>query len=46
MGFEDDPDYNYLRDLFKKVMERNNDVYDFVFDWTKKPVVEAKSKIQ
>lgn len=36
LGFEADPDYNYLRDLFKRIMQRNNDESDFVFDWSKK----------
>jgi len=44
LGFEEDPDYNYLRDLFKKVLEKNNDKNDFLFDWIKKSSTESKSK--
>jgi len=40
LGFEDDPDYNYLKELFKKVMENNNDQFDFMFDWVKKPIAQ------
>jgi casein kinase 1 len=36
LGFEEDPDYNYLRGLFKKVMEKNKLENDFEFDWVKK----------
>lgn len=40
MEFEGEPDYNYLRNLFKNLMERNNYVYDLEFDW----IIEAKKK--
>ncbi len=33
MGFEQDPDYDYLRGLFKQVMTTHNFVYDNDFDW-------------
>lgn len=36
MGFEQDPDYVYLRGLFKKIMEKNKLEHDFEFDWVKK----------
>jgi casein kinase 1 len=33
LGFEETPDYDFLRELFSKVMFTNNDVDDGVFDW-------------
>ncbi len=33
MGFEQDPDYDYLRGLFKQVMGHHNFNYDNDFDW-------------
>jgi len=35
LGFEDDPDYNYLKSLFFKVLERENCIIDFYYDWMK-----------
>ena len=35
LGFEDDPDYNYLKGLFLKVLEKENSIIDFWFDWMK-----------
>jgi len=36
LAFEQDPDYEYLRGLFKKIMSDNNYEYDYDFDWLKK----------
>lgn len=33
LGFEETPDYDFLRDLFSKVMKNNNDLDDGIFDW-------------
>ncbi len=33
LGFEETPDYDFLRDLFKKVMKNLGEVDDGVFDW-------------
>ena len=33
LGFEETPDYDFLRDLFAKVMKNNGDVDDDVYDW-------------
>jgi hypothetical protein len=33
MGFEQDPDYEYLRGLFKQVMTAHNFLCDNEFDW-------------
>lgn len=33
LGFEETPDYDFLRDLFAKVMKNNGDIEDHVYDW-------------
>ena len=33
LGFEETPDYDFLRELFTKVIRNNGDVEDDVFDW-------------
>jgi len=33
LGFEETPDYDFLRELFTKVLRNNGDVDDGVFDW-------------
>ena len=33
LGFEETPDYDFLRELFAKVMKNNGDVEDGVYDW-------------
>jgi casein kinase 1 len=33
LGFEETPNYEFLRELFLKVMKNNSDVDDGVFDW-------------
>jgi hypothetical protein len=39
LGFEQDPDYEYLRGLFRQVMAKQNFQYDLEFDWmSKNPV--------
>ena len=35
LGFEEDPNYDYLRGLFRKIMESHTQQFDFIFDWTK-----------
>jgi serine/threonine protein kinase len=35
LGFENDPDYEYLRSLFKSVMNKTNGIWDLEFDWLK-----------
>lgn len=35
MGFEDTPDYDYLRDLFTKALHRTGEVEDGEYDWMK-----------
>jgi hypothetical protein len=36
MGFEQDPDYEYLRGLFKNVMNSQGITQEIEFDWTTK----------
>ena len=33
LGFEDNPDYDYLRGLFTKVLVKINEPEDGIFDW-------------
>lgn len=33
LGFEETPDYEFLRELFAKVMKNNGDFDDQVYDW-------------
>ena len=33
LKFEQDPDYEYLRNLFKSILSRNNEIYDLKFSW-------------
>jgi casein kinase 1 len=33
LGFEETPDYDFLRDLFSKVLKNQGEVEDGVFDW-------------
>lgn len=33
MGYEEEPDYEGLKDLFRKIMDRNGYVDDKQFDW-------------
>ena len=34
LGFTEDPDYNYLRRMFKELYNRCGFENDFIFDWT------------
>ena len=33
LKFEEKPDYNYCRKLFKDMMHKNGHEYDFNYDW-------------
>jgi casein kinase 1 len=33
LGFEETPDYDFLRELFAKIIKNNNEIDDGVFDW-------------
>ncbi|CAG8451457.1 3089_t:CDS:10 [Diversispora eburnea] len=33
LGFEDNPDYDYLRELFTKILKNSNETEDGIYDW-------------
>ena len=33
LGFTEEPNYNYLRSLFIKIMKKNDFKFDFIYDW-------------
>jgi len=35
LGFEDEPDYNYLRDLFTLALKNSGETEDGIYDWMK-----------
>lgn len=35
IAFEEEPNYEYLRGLFKNILDSNSKTFDFIFDWTK-----------
>jgi serine/threonine protein kinase len=37
LGFEEEPDYNYLRKMFKELFDRSSYQCDFVYDWCLSP---------
>lgn len=41
LRFEDKPDYNYLRRLFRELFHRKNYKNDYIFDWTVRHAAEA-----
>lgn len=43
MGFEEDPNYDYLRGLFKKIVEASSLQFDNVFDWSKPDELKHKT---
>ena len=34
LSYEEDPDYNYMKNLFNNVMMKNNFEFDYTYDWT------------
>lgn len=42
LGFTEDPDYNYLKNLFEGLRCRNKFEFDYVFDWTGKEKKDKK----
>jgi hypothetical protein len=36
LKFEDRPDYNYARKIFRDLMHKNSYDYDYQFDWVLK----------
>ena len=41
LDFFETPDYDYLRKLFKDLLDRQGSVDDGVFDWTDKQIVSV-----
>lgn len=41
LRFEDKPDYEHCRKMFRSVMARNNFENDFDWDWSKKKAIAA-----
>jgi hypothetical protein len=46
LRFEDKPDYNFVRSLFRELFARENFVLDYVFDWTAKKMNEQQQQDQ
>lgn len=44
LRFDDKPDYNYLRKLFRDLFIREGYHYDYIFDWTVKKVCFIKKE--
>lgn len=44
LTFEEEPDYDYLRQLFKQLFNRQGYTYDYVFDWNQ--LILAKNRQQ
>ena len=42
LGYEDDPDYEMLKNLFKSIMERENYEMDYIYDWSS-PIEDSKN---
>jgi hypothetical protein len=42
MGFEQNPDYEFLRGLFRKVMSKENYAFDNQYDWSSKEKTKVK----
>lgn len=42
LSFEEEPDYDYLRQLFKQLFSRQGFSYDYVFDWNQ--LILAKNR--
>jgi hypothetical protein len=45
MGFEQDPDYEYLKGLFKQIMLANGYDYDNEFDWMNKNSYSSSNNV-
>lgn len=45
LNFEEKPDYKYLRKLFRDLFQREEFLYDFLFDWTQDTPVLFKKYI-
>lgn len=49
LQFEDKPDYNYIRSLFKSILDKFNYEYDFIYDWyllkKQNDILEAENQL-
>ena len=36
LGYEEDPDYNFLKNIFLNILKNNNFEFDYYYDWDKK----------
>jgi len=45
LRFDEKPDYQYLRRLFKEAMHRNGYEYDYAYDWTASEKKYAKATV-
>jgi hypothetical protein len=45
MGFEQNPEYEFLRGLFRKVMSKENYTFDNQYDWSSKEKSKVKLSI-
>lgn len=43
MKFDEKPDYQAIKDMFRQLFQRQNYKYDFVYDWS---VKEGEKKIE
>jgi len=34
LAFTDTPDYNFLREMFRELFNREGYTFDYIFDWT------------
>lgn len=46
LRFDDKPDYIYLRKLFRDLMAREGIAYDYIFDWSVKPLPQTSPLVQ
>ena len=44
LEFEENPDYDMLRNLLMKVLEKNNLNYNYIFDWTTNEDLKARAE--
>lgn len=45
LGFEQRPNYSFLRELFRRLFESEGFKYDYVFDWTEKKFKEISVEV-
>ena len=45
LQFDEKPNYEYLRNLFKNLALKTGIAYDFIFDWTNKGFTKDKLEV-